>query len=234
MKKFIALSLFCTLSAVHAADKAPTPPILEDFGWRQELWISGKEAAYRFALPASVYAGSRRGDLGDLRVFNGNGELVPSAFLPRRAPTEVPPQYMRLPRFPVSATAYADGNMRVDLRTDTDGRLSALHIDSGASRTTATAATRAWILDASALKQPISALKLDWHATDGVAALNVEASDNLQEWRPLRSQAQLVDLRVGEERLLKNRIDLGGVRSKYLRLSWAGITPSLSTAPKPK
>lgn len=222
MKKLIALFLYCALPAAHAVEKTPAPPTLQDFGWRQSLEIPGQASAYRFALPASVYAGSRRADLGDLRVFNGNGELVPYAFLPRRAPADAPPQYVRLPRFPVYATSGADGNMRIALRADKDGRLSALHVESGGKRTATAPVMRAWILDASALKQPIAALKLAWQAKDGIASVNLEASDNLQDWRPLLGQAQLVDLRVGEERLLKNRIELGGVRSKYLRLSWAG------------
>src|SRR5690606_16315016 len=138
----------------------PPPPGLQDFTWRQSLNVSGQEAAYRVSLPAVVYGGSGRSDLGDLRFFNGNGELLPYAFLPRSTPPLQPPQHLRLPHFPVTASTDAVSDMHIDLRADKEGRLSVLHVSSGAGTTTNRQATRAYVLDASALKQPIAALRL--------------------------------------------------------------------------
>ncbi|CAK8715851.1 hypothetical protein GKODMF_07435 [Candidatus Electrothrix gigas] len=44
----------------------------DDFAYCMELSISGKSSMYRFILPATVYQGCTRADLGDLRVFNSN------------------------------------------------------------------------------------------------------------------------------------------------------------------
>jgi hypothetical protein len=45
----------------------------EDFAYGMELTVSGKNAMYSLTLPADIYKGCTRPDLGDLRVFNAHG-----------------------------------------------------------------------------------------------------------------------------------------------------------------
>ena len=56
-----------------------------DFAYGVPIRADGKEALYEVDVPGSLYRGVMRRDLGDVRVFNGQGELVPLALEPARA-----------------------------------------------------------------------------------------------------------------------------------------------------
>ena len=61
-------------------------------------------------LPRAVYRGAVRPDLGDLRVFNGAGEVVPHAFRPRASVETQKRAPVALPVFPV----YGDDPKQLD------------------------------------------------------------------------------------------------------------------------
>lgn len=48
-----------------------------DFAYGLTLNLSGDGSIHRLALPEAVYMGAVRQDLGDIRIFNGSGEIVP-------------------------------------------------------------------------------------------------------------------------------------------------------------
>ena len=81
-------SLLVVLLAPALCCAAETP---QDFAFGMPLEIDGREALYEVEIPASVYQGVARRDLGDLRVFNADGEPVPFALEPR------PPQQKEKP-----------------------------------------------------------------------------------------------------------------------------------------
>ncbi|MET0733927.1 MAG: DUF3999 family protein, partial [Casimicrobiaceae bacterium] len=54
-----------------------------DFAWRLPLSTTRDGAFFRVDVPPSLYEGAVRADLGDVRVFNGEGAAVPLAFLAR-------------------------------------------------------------------------------------------------------------------------------------------------------
>ena len=75
-------NVFFLLLAYAAAAAAQSP---HDFAFGIPLATEGDDAFYRVELPAAVYTGAVRSDLGDMRVFNGDGAVVPFAFVPRAA-----------------------------------------------------------------------------------------------------------------------------------------------------
>ena len=85
------------VGAVVVSAQAPS-----DFAMRQPLLASGDKAFFRIELPDAVYDGAARSDLGDLRVFNGDGALVPFAFMPRPSPLVEGVGRRPLALFPVS------------------------------------------------------------------------------------------------------------------------------------
>ena len=48
-----------------------------DFAFRLPVRAEGEHAFLRLEIPDAVYEGIVRADLGDLRLFNGDGEIVP-------------------------------------------------------------------------------------------------------------------------------------------------------------
>ena len=73
----------------------------QDFAYGAPIQIDGHEAWYEVELPASVYRGVMRRDLGDVRVFNAEGELVPFAAEPPRSRKSQLPAPVTVRFFPI-------------------------------------------------------------------------------------------------------------------------------------
>ena len=77
------------------------------------------------------------------------------------------------------------------------------------------------ILDISQIKERVSALHLEaGPSTVPFHAFAVETSDDLQQWRRLLDDAQLVRLQQGGQVIAKDTFELDGAAGKYLRLVW--------------
>jgi len=180
------------------------------------------EALYRLELPRAVYLGAVRRDLGDLRVFNGTAEVVPHAFRPR-ATTEVQKREpVVLPLFPLYGedAKQLDGlSLRVERRPS--GTIIKLDERSGKQ---ASKKLLAYLVDATALRDPVGALELEVNSSAAYAAnVSVEASDDLSSWRTVAAQAPLLSLQHAGARLEQRRIEFSSRKPKYLRISWTGM-----------
>jgi hypothetical protein len=216
----LVLWLAGSAQAQTASASASTPtPKAEDFDWRQPLLVAGHEAVYRFDLPATVHRGARRRDLGDLRVFNGAGEVVPHALADDPPPVPRVVGSTPLAAFPLHSDGRAEaGAIEVAVRQRPDGTLVSTRMNPAKTKS---AGLTGYLFDASTLPQPASALRLEWQPQPEGTVLPIEvaASDDLQSWHPVSAGTQLVDLRVGEQHLGQHRVELAGA-GKYLRLSW--------------
>lgn len=210
----LALVLCLAAQAVQAQS-------LSDFRSSAELSLSARDALHRFTLPFEAYRDTRR-DLGDLRVFNGQGEPVPFALAgeedrPREAASTV-----ALPQFPVfgAAATREVANLDVSVRTRADGAVISVQ---QRTRPAQAQLPEAWLLDASAVKSPLRALVVDWEAGKGteIVRVNVEASDDLKNWQAVASQAVLVRVEQGGLALSQPRVELAPRQAKYLRLTGA-------------
>lgn len=217
MKHLWIGSLACWLTIAFAAD--PVTP--EQFEWRQPIRIDTRgDAIQRFELPRSAYTGSRRQDLGDIRIFNGSGQVVPHALLNYEPPAIAEAKQVPLAFFPLRRDGTrSDGQLDIAVRQIAGGALVSTQIKSAGP---ATSRLEGYVLDASSIKAARQAVILDWQPQPGgtVLPVRVDASDDLQTWRQISSGTQLVDLRSGDQRLQHNRIDLAGNPSKYFRIRW--------------
>ncbi len=224
MRMFAAGMLVVSAAAFAAEQPA-------DFAYGLPVKVEGEEALYQVELPAAVYQGVAHSDLGDLRVFNGAGEMVPHALKPRELAGKTPSAPARLVIFPLKGEIAA-GIEGLDLRVQKNPGGMIVNVTSRAARP-AGAPLLGYLIDASALKQPLRALDLDWEpAAEGFAGrMRVEASDDLSRWSSVISGAALVNLEFGGQRLLQKKIELPARQYKYLRLSWpAGQKPLVLTA----
>jgi hypothetical protein len=85
-----------------------------------------------------------------------------------------------------------------------------------------------YVIDATALEEPIEALTLSWQtpASSVTTRVRLEAGDDLASWRSL-ADAPLIDLEYSGRRLTRDRIEFPAIRARYLRLSWVPGQPSL-------
>ncbi len=189
---------------------------------RFPLAAEGDAAYYAVTLNSDVYAHSRRDDLGDLRVRNGAGELLPYALaLPPEPPAEVR-TLREVPWFALPAAQAQGQGAPVGVVIGADGALRA------ASGVQAARSAGAWLLDLSQLRDAASAVVIGLPAGDYQGRVDVASSDDLQHWQDAGS-AQLLRLSREGTQLSQDRIALARLRAHYLRLQWQGTPPAPAT-----
>jgi hypothetical protein len=220
-----ALIVAAAVASVATISDAAEKP--RDFAFGIPLTVEADSAFYRAVLPEAFYAGSARADQGDLRVFNGDGAAVPYARLDSPVATREKKSTAVLPIFPL-------------LVDDQGGDLSGLSltINQSAGKTSVSLTTKegqpvpaqrlaGYLVDATAVHEPISAIKLAWQLKSGGmnTRIRVETSEDLNQWRTLVGDAPLLDLEYEGRHLLRDRVEFRQAPAKYLRISWPGQAP---------
>lgn len=207
-----AIWLAPTASANSPVDYAYTFPIETPPGIGSSAW--------RIELTPAVYAWVHDPGLGDIEVFNAAGQPVP---LTLRAPAAAAVTTERRRAIAVLALPHEDarsgsGDLHLIIDRDETGRLR--RVDAGERGSTRTqAGERDWLLDVGAASAPLDRIVLAWSAPQSgiVARFSIEASDDLQAWRPL-GQASVLSLQQDGARIERRDIALGNVHAAYLRL----------------
>ena len=219
--------LYAALALAIAASARSAPAqTLADFASRQPLATAGDKAFYRIELPDSVYDGSTRPDLGDLRVFNSDGALVPFAILPRARAVSAQTPRRALALFPltVDTTRPDAADLAIKLRRDAAGTT----VDIRARDGTPVAGTRVtgYLIDAGSPDDPpLVALVLALPQAGNVnTRVRIDASDDLDRWRTIVADAPLLSLEYEGRRLTRDRVEFAPLRTRYLRLTW--LTPA--------
>lgn len=216
-----------TCASEQSKPEAPLTP--QDFAYAVPLLFEGQDALYQATLPLGVYQNTVRGDLGDLRVFNAQGEVVPHMLRQPEHSSTSQPVLNKLAFFPLQGAANAGlDQLAVRIKRNSSGTLvdissNAKTVDIGGNaKLSAQIKLSGYLLDASALKQSIQALELDWkNSKDSfVGTLNIESSDDLKHWNSVARNAPLASLQFGGHRLLQQRVEFHALQAKYLRLSW--------------
>jgi hypothetical protein len=220
--------LLLPLLAHTAAAQAP-----RDFAYGIALVTEGDSAFYQVELPPAVYAGTVRGDLGDVRVFNADGALVPFAMVPRSAPGREKRVPIYLPQFPLRVEqpeTDLNGLALTLNRTPTGGTTLSLTTRDGAP--VAGERLIGYVLDTSALNEPLVALTANWTTLPrGVGMrFRIEASDDLANWRPVVSDAPSSTWSSRGATCAAIASEMPATKAKYLRLSWAAGQPPLNLA----
>ena len=207
-----------TCSSLHAQAVLP-----KDFAYGQLAIPTKPAAAYRFGLPPTVYQNTYRTDLGDLRVFNAEGVVVPYSLSRPAAQPPIHKTPLAVPMFPLPAGAriLIDG---VHLTINSAGSAVNLQTQNGAPTA---ASVRQYLLDARALDQTFSGLQLTWTegAPEFTGRLGLEVSDDLAAWHSVAS-APIANLHANGQTLLENRVELPPTKAKFWRLTWLGTAPN--------
>ncbi len=190
-----ALIVLIALAPSLAAAQEPA-----DFRSSAPVTVSGGDPLNRLTLPGEVYRDARP-DLGDLRVFNANGEALPVAFAGDPEALREAPPAIELPLFPVAAPppGFPADNLDVMVKSDRGGTI--ISVQGRAHGKATPSRPSAWLVDATKMEQP------------------VEASDDLRSWRHVASRAALLRLEQGGQVLSQPRVETGSLKAKYLRIT---------------
>jgi hypothetical protein len=205
----MALSL---LPVLVLAQVSPT-----DFARGADIQADGG-SIFQLLVPDDVYATVIRADLGDVRVLNAEGDVVPHT-LRRAAPPDTPnAEWRAVASFPMS-DVQASAAGRTQVKVDASGAVLEVTTD------TVRRATTAYLVDVSAIDDPLTRLALSWDAPAGVtflARVNIQGSNDLDTWRTLVSSAAVAQLQRDAHTLTQSEIELPqtGERARYLRISW--------------
>lgn len=195
-------------------------PTVSDFQYQQPLSTSNNQPLYQLSLPLEVYQHSQRSDLGDLRVFNSAGELVPYTL--RKPPAiERPQEIVSLPFFPQITQENTAGS-RTQIQRNPDGSL--IEITQGAQQKDIVS----YLVDASKIKTPINRIRFRWQNPEYSGAVSIEASDDLQHWHQLQ-RGNVLSLQYQNQRLSQETLALPNTTAKYLRLRWPDGAPELQS-----
>ncbi|HZX30250.1 MAG TPA: DUF3999 domain-containing protein [Rhodocyclaceae bacterium] len=215
MKRLLLL-FPCLLLALPAWPDSPPAP--DAFTGRGEIVASGKGPFHRIPLPLAVYQGASRADLGDVRVFNGKGELLPYAWWRDESRATPRAKEAGVPVFPLPGVAGKAGDdVEVTVRRSADGTLVAVR--PGRAEGTP-AASQGVVMDASGL---LGAQSLRLTAVGGRQSFHpytLESSDDLKQWRMLKSDAVFVHLEHEGRQLESAQADWPVPAGRYLRLLW--------------
>ena len=211
--------------ASRAVGAAPT---LDDYSHGIEINALEGLPLVEATVPDAVYQGATRADLGDVRVFNADGQPVPHAFCAAPGTTEPTITESQLPVFQLrEAPTNASGGTRVEMQTAGGTQINVLEAGPGAPMV---ANGRIHIIDARASDDPMRAIQFDWQSPDDAsqAQVSIEASEDLDQWRVLVPASTLLLATRGNEQLRRERIALPLHSYDYLRVQRTDGGPPLA------
>jgi hypothetical protein len=223
MKPFVLIALML-MAAVSVRGEEP---VSGDFFAGFYLETRGQGPFFRVELPEEVYIMVRRPDFGDIRIFNGAGEILPHALRALAQPVEV--AKTAVPFFPLyGENSAATPHLAVEVVRDNAGTIVTLkdHDQGGTGRP-----LRGYLFDLGGGKRIAANLELHWQtaSSSSIFTARLEHSTDLRVWRTLVASAPLVDLHHHGERVEKREIALDIAPQRYLRLSWSESEPLLLT-----
>ena len=191
----------------------------QDFANQVPLSTSGQGPWYRLELPLALQLGARQADLGDIRVFDAAGEPQAYALVHEPARHGQSEHQASVKWFPLYDDAEtAPGTPKVRVQTGPNGSL--IEVQPDEELEAGEEVLRGWLLDTSAIKEPLNQLSLDWSSErEGFQRFTIEASDDLQHWRPW-GEGQVARLSFADERIEQHEVSLPGLPARYLRLLW--------------
>ncbi len=219
MTKKLFFLIFLTILFKHNSYAAP---VLNDFAYGFNIITHGNSSIYKLLLPKEIYSKITRTDMGDIRIFNSTEEVVPhTIMLPEKNRYIKTKKIILLPFFPLPKnTDTSENSFNAEIKLDNHGAIISVH--GKKKRKNAAVIPKAYIIDLTKIKQPLSELELWWDSNGQtfVANITAEYSYNLEQWFYEKKRVTIADLEYEGHKLQRRTILLSSRKFKYLRLSW--------------
>jgi len=212
---YVLLIVVLSLSMSAGAEEFPA---IKDFAYGYQLDADGSMPVYRILLPEEVYSVTTRKDLGDVRVFNNQGETVPHVIKRPFSMKREPVHSVLLPYFPLYGPEIRTDRHSLRIATDYKGTIITVRDN----RVDKTSSVTGYIIDTSMLLFPAENLQLKWEKGNKsfITTVSVSYSNDLTVWYPLNPRATLARLMFNNHVLGSSVIPLPLKKSKYLKLTW--------------
>ncbi len=219
--KFLFPVIIFALSSVQAHSEEISSA---DFATGYYLEVETVGPIHAFELPLEVYRTVRRQDLGDIRMFNGAGEVVPHGLRNVAVEPETVRQKEGVPFFPLYESTMATGQTDLTMHVLRNTAGTIVNINAGPNQGRGDLRISGYLLDLSGLKWPTGELEFHWSTGQDSSVFNIrlQHSNDLQNWSPLIAAATLVDLQHGGQRVEKRTVPLAYKPQKYVQLTWQG------------
>jgi len=221
-KLVLALLMLTATACDQTPGSDPSKP--DAYALQLALEPAAGGALQRLALPPEALVAVRRADLGDIRIFDSRGKVVPIALVEEGADDSR--RSASVPVYPVVGPASALGNPGLSIRIEGNTVARVVTVDWSAPSVRNLTPPAAVLLDTRTLREPAHAIALDVDIPAGKpVTLTLLTSANLKDWEPL---AQKVLFRPGDGLALLGgaTVALPGVdlRDRYVGISWGGAT----------
>ncbi|RTZ66884.1 MAG: hypothetical protein DSZ29_02185 [Aquificaceae bacterium] len=208
------------LATVAFAEQDLTP---QNFSFKAPL-AGGESSLRQVDLPNAILQGMMRNDLGDLRVFNAAGQIVPHTFV--RGVTQKTSQDRPLVFYPFDKEQSANpASIRIHI--EQKGIQQRVDVQSQKASQDAKKQNEFQYIIENTLSQnnanqQLCRLDLDWQQPKDsmVLPLKIESSRDLQHWSLLSSRKTVSKLNYAGSQLLRSYIDIPCTTQRYLRLQW--------------
>ena len=235
MRYFFLVALAC---AAPAGAQAPEPLTRDSFAYGIELRATPGLPVQTVLVPLAVYRAALQPDLGDVRVFNAAGALLPHALrkLDGQDVLDQPiaEREQRVPLFPLfapeDASAAAIDALALRIERGAGGSIidirSQAAADAGAEGPTRVVA---YVLDTQAIDRDMLSLRIELDEpaesaeTSYLATLAIDVSDDLSSWRTVVPDGVVARLSHAGRLVTRNRLDLSGVRADFIRARWSRL-----------
>ncbi|MRV74948.1 DUF3999 family protein [Duganella sp. FT92W] len=248
MKRSVILACACAVLCAPwpaLAGGAAVPDTPAAYAWSLPVTAADDNGVHALRLPPAVYLHAQSARLADIRLFDRRGLPVPYALRhpptdtytdARELPLRIFPLYRQPGAPPSVSTSALQGDFKLELRTDSDGRLLSVTGGGPATRTPSSAqapALETLVLDlgVSSRATPPTVTALRFAPPKGNATYTaqvwLEASDDLRDWRPLGA-ADLQWLSATDGAILAcDVLAFEPSQFRYARLTWRNGTPAL-------
>ena len=214
----LSLSCFLAIGAVMwAVSGAASAQALQ-----APITLQGTGPFHRITVPIAIYSHTAFDDLRDVRVRNAAGQAVPFGWLGGEQEAMAPrTASMRAPLFAVpvsSPNTSTSTDELVGFKLRADGSLT---LTAAPTVAAATAATAAWVIDASKAEGALVQLRVELATgSQGMFPFTLEGSDDMRQWRSLGEDKLLVRLQRADQTIERLAVEIEPVRARFLRLRW--------------
>ncbi|MCW8900167.1 MAG: DUF3999 domain-containing protein [Gammaproteobacteria bacterium] len=200
-----------------------------DFAYIAETQTSLNTPFYELEIPTIVYESITRADLGDLRVLNGEGQVVPHGLRTIAAKRSQKTETINVPFFPLyQQTGQTTTDLHLNIKRNSQGEV--INIHSRLPKDTKDNRLSGYLLDLREWNKPVQQIKVNWKNSGNasfIRKLKVSKSHDLEHWQVVATGKALVNMSYQNHHLVENTINVTSAQTHYLRLEFEDQQPGL-------